>query len=468
MARKNGIVLDDSRSITKTILLLAWPVFVEQIFTTVISYADTAMVGFLGKAATASVSISNSPIFLLNGIIMALGVGITSLVARAVGQGDPEQVKSLIRHAIIAVFVIGIPITAIIIALHRLIPLWMGAEPDVLELAATYNLIVGFGRFFNIAAMTLNSAFRGYGDTKTPLVLNSLMNIVNVILNFLLINPVREITVLGLTFTMWGAGLGVKGAAIATAIGMATSGILAMYVVFFRDNEYRISLKDSWKIDITLTKRIFRISIPAMLERIFMSSSGILTSSSIATLGTAVVAANSLQLTAESLSYMPAFAFQTAIVTLVGQSLGAKRLDLAKEFIKKTLAIGVSLMVATTFALYIFGAQLISIFTPDQEVIEIGAKCLKVVAFMQVPQVVGWIFSGVLRGAGDTKFSFYITAGTQWIIRTLFTILVIRVFHMELFHVQFVILIEIIVRTLLLYLRYKSGKWHEIFDTQID
>lgn len=466
MAKKAINITDGSRSVTATILLLAWPVFVEQIFTTLISYADTAMVGSMGAVATASVSISNSPIFLLNGIIMALGVGITSLVARAVGQNDTEKVKSLIRHAILAIIYIGIPITAIVVLLHRLIPQWMGAEPDVLELASQYNLIVGFGRFFNITAMTLNSAYRGYGDTKTPLVVNSLMNIVNVILNFLLIYPIRQITVLGHSFTMWGAGLGVAGAAIATSIGMAAAGLTALWVAFFRKNEFRISFKGSWRIDKKLTGQIFKISFPAMLERLFMSSSGILTSSTIATLGTVVVAANSLQLTAESMSYMPAFAFQTAIVTLVGQSLGAKKPDLAHKFIHKTILMGTILMVMTNVGLYVLRRQLIGIFTSDQAVIAIGAECLKVVAFMQVPQVISWTFAGVLRGSGDTKYSFYVTAGTEWGIRTLFTMLTIRVFHMGLVEVQYVILVQQITRMILYYLRYKSGKWQEVFEKQ--
>lgn len=466
MAKKAINITDGSRSVTATVLLLAWPVFVEQIFTTLISYADTAMVGSMGAVATASVSISNSPIFLLNGIIMALGVGITSLVARAVGQGNTEQVKSLIRHAILAILFIGTPITAIVALLHRAIPMWMGAEPDVLELASKYNLIVAFGRFFNITAMTLNSAYRGYGDTKTPLVVNSLMNIINVIFNFLLIYPTRVIKVLGHSFTMWGAGLGVVGAAIATSIGMAVAGLMALWVAFFRKNEYKISFNSNWHIDVPLTRQIFRISFPAMLERIFMSSSGILTSSTIATLGTVVVAANSLQLTAESISYMPAFAFQTAIVTLVGQSLGAKKPDLAQKFIHKTLLMGTLLMVMTNIGLYVLRRQLIGIFTSDGAVIAIGAECLKVVAFMQVPQVISWTFAGVLRGAGDTKYSFYVTAGTEWGIRTLFTLLVIRVFHLGLVEVQFVILAQQIVRMILYYLRYKSGKWQEVFEKQ--
>ncbi|MBQ4637593.1 MAG: MATE family efflux transporter, partial [Clostridia bacterium] len=364
MAKPKFNVVDESRSPWMTIFLLAWPVLLEQIFTTLVSYADTAMVGALGASATASVSISNSPIMMLNGIIMSLGVGITALVARSAGAGDYEKVKKLIRHALMFIVILGIPIALIVILLHRQIPIWMGAGPDILDTAAEYNLYVGFGRIFAITSMMLNSAFRGYGDTKTPLIVNTTMNVVNVCFNFLLINPVREITFLGLTFTMWGAGLGVKGAAIATTLGMMAAGLMTLGVAFFRKNEFKLDFKSSWKLDIPLTKQIFKISIPAMLERLFMSSSGVLTSKTIATLGTANIAANSLCLTAESMSFMPAFAFSTAATTLVGQSLGAKKPEMAKDFVKKCAIVGSVIMMFTGAFLFFMSRQLIGLFTP--------------------------------------------------------------------------------------------------------
>ena len=131
MAKKlNFDVNDTSKSTAKLIFLLAWPVFLEQIFTTLVSYADTAMVGALGKNATASVTISNSPVFLMNGIIMSLGVGVTTLVAQATGAGDKELVKKLIRHAVMIILYLGVPITALLAILHRAIPQWMGADPE--------------------------------------------------------------------------------------------------------------------------------------------------------------------------------------------------------------------------------------------------------------------------------------------------------------------------------------------------
>lgn len=465
--KKSFNLTDESHSVSKTIFMLAWPVFLEQIFTTLIGYADTAMVGGLGKAATAAVTISNPPIFLLNGVVMSLGIGITSLVARSVGEGNQEKVRSLMRHAILAIVFIGLPICIVNIALYRMIPLWMGADVDVLPLAAKYNLIVAIGRFFNVSSMILNSAFRGYGDTKTPLLVNVLMNVVNVIFNFILIYPTRILNIFGFKFTMFGAGLGVTGAAIATLIGMTVSGVITLCIAFFRKNEYRIDIKSSWKIDRPLTRQILIISFPAMLERICISSSGILINSTIATLGTATLAANSLCFTAESISFMPSFAFQTAVTTLVGQSLGAKKPELAEKFFRKTLLFGIITMAFTGVGLFVLSNRLIGLFTPDAEVIELGAKCLRVAAFMQIPQVASWIYAGVLRGAGDTKSIFYITATTNWFVRTLWSVLAVRVFGLGLVATQYILMAEILARLVLLILRYRTGKWKGIFAKSI-
>ena len=452
-------VTDESRAVWKTVVLLAWPVFVEQIFTTLVQMADTAMVGSLGKEATAAVTISNAPVFLLNGVIMSLGVGITALIARAVGESDIARVRKLMHHTLLAILYIGVPICAIVLALSKAIPLWMGAEPNVLDLAWRYNFIVSLGRFFFIPSMVLNSAFRGYGDTKTPMVVNLITNIVNVILNFFLIYKTRPLNILGFEMIMPGAGWGVQGAAAATAVGMIVGGLLAFYIAFRKSNEYRISLKGGFKPDMPLTKLISKISIPAMLERIFMSSSGIFVTSAIASLGTVAVASNSLSLTAESMSYMPAFAFQMAITTLVGQALGAKKPDLATRFVRVTMGMGTVVMAAATAGLFIYANPIIGLFTKDAEVIALASACLRIVALIQIPQMAAWVLGGVLRGAGDTNTVFIVTAVTNWCIRTLFSVVCVRLLHMDLLAVMYVMCLEILVRLAWLFIKYKQGSW---------
>ena len=450
---------DDSISPIRIILYLAWPLFLEQILSTFVSFADTAMVGSLGVNATASISISNSFVFLLNGAIMSLGVGITAYVARTVGAKDYEAAKAYIRHSLIILVFVGVPLVVVTVALHRQIPAWMGAAPEILDQASNYLLITSLFRIFSLAQMLLSSVFRGRGDTKTPFRINVFINVLNIVGNYLLINPSHTITLGSLSIPIIGAGLGVTGAALSTGISWLIGGSALVVMLFVKDDPTQISIRDSFKPDFPLLGRVISISVPAMLERICMSSAGIIMTKTIASMGTTVVAANYVYSTAESISYMPAFAFATAATTLVGQALGAKKPQLAVRYTNYTNAIGAFIMVLAGVGLYVFAEQLVSIITPDPNAIALAATCLRIVAFIQPIQSLAWVYAGALRGAGDTKWPFYITASCNWFIRTLGATLRVRVFHMGLPEAVVCMCADNAVRALCMYLRFRTGKW---------
>ena len=155
MARKNINLTDEHIPPIKVILWLAWPLFLEQILSTFVSFVVTAMVGALGVNATASVSISNSFVFLLNGVVMALGTGLTAYVARSVGARNYEAAKAYIRHALILLLMVGLPLAFLTVVLHGKIPAWMGADPEILDDASRYLLITSIGRIFTMAIRVL-------------------------------------------------------------------------------------------------------------------------------------------------------------------------------------------------------------------------------------------------------------------------------------------------------------------------
>lgn len=160
------------------------------------------------------------------------------------------------------------------------------------------------------------------------------------------------------------------------------------------------------------------------------------------------------------LSFMPGFAFQTACTTLVGQSLGARKPDLAKRYVRYTIGIGCAVMAFAGFMLFAFARPLVGIINSDAQVVAIAEKCLKVVAFIQPIQIIAWIYAGAMRGAGDTKFAFYITAITNWTFRALGVVLVIRVFGIKELHIAVACMcLDQAARAVLMYLRYRSGKW---------
>ena len=210
-------VTDPNSKPIQVIVMLAWPIFLEQVLVSLVQSVDTAMVGSLGAAATASISISQTPINLINSVIMALGVGFTTMIARAVGAKQLEYSRLLIRQSILVVVGLGIPLSVLTFALSRKIPMWMGAAPEIWDDAQTYIRIIACSMLFRGLLMVLTAIYRGFGDSKTPMMVNIAINLVNVLGNYLLIYQTREISVFGNSFTMWGAGMGVAGAAIATA-----------------------------------------------------------------------------------------------------------------------------------------------------------------------------------------------------------------------------------------------------------
>ena len=443
----------------KAIMWLAWPVLLEQILSTLVSFADTAMVGQLGIQATASVSISNSFVFLLNSVILALGTGLTTYVARTIGAQDYEGARAYIRHAFILLGGVGLPIVSATCLLHRQIPRWMGAEPEILDAAAGYLLITSAFRIFIMAMMVLGSVFRGRGDTKTPLRVGFLVNVINIVGNYLLINPTHTVTLFNRSFTVPGAGWGVTGAAVSTGFSWFVGGSILAFLLFTKKDPSRISLQDSFKADPALIRRVVKLSLPAMLERASMSASGIVVTRSIAVLGTVALGANTVSLTAESFSYMPAFAFQMAITTLVGQSLGAGKPDLAERYVKYTSHIGIFTMTLAGLGLYIFAEPLCRIITPDAEAVALASRCLRIVSFIQPVQALTWILGGALRGAGDTRFPFYITTFGNWCIRAAGVYVAIRLLKMSLPAAIIISNIDNVVRCILMGLRVRQGKW---------
>ncbi len=459
MAKKKISIVDESKHPALIILMLAWPVILEQILVSLVMSVDVAMVGSLGKVATASISISQSPMMMINGVVMAFGVGFTALIARSVGAGDVERSRSLVRQAMSTTLLLGIPLAALCFALARAIPMWMGAEPDVLEWATQYNQIIAMSLAFRTFSMVLTAIYRGYGDTRTPMVINTAVNLTNVVGNYLLIYGPHNVTLFGKSVHIWGAGWGVAGAAAATSLSAVLGTLVLLRYTFSTHSPMQLKLGESFKLEMATMREVTRISLPAVFERFTMGGASVVVASTVASLGTVAIAANSLASTAESFCYMPGFAFGTVATTLMGQSLGAKRVDLAQKYIATCCKIGAGIMLAFSGILFIFSGPILRIFTPDPEVIAIGSTLLKILATIQAPYTLSLIWSGALRGAGDTKSTFYITLVSMWGVRILGAVVAVRVFHLGIYAVCIAMCTDNVVRMLLFFLRYKQGLW---------
>ena len=253
------------KSMLMTILALAWPTMLEQFMQTAVQYIDTAMVGTLGTQATAAVGSTATVNWLIGSTISAVGVGFLSYIAKAQGANQQKSARRAVSQAVLITVILGIFFTIVTTSLSGLVPVWMQVEPAIRAMSSKYFLILYLPMLPRAASIIFGTVLRSAGDTKSPMKIGVFVNLINVALNFLLIYPVREISFLSLDFTLWGAGLGVIGAAIASASAFTAGGICITFVLW---RHPRISPRgERFLPDLQILRPCMRVALPNMLQR---------------------------------------------------------------------------------------------------------------------------------------------------------------------------------------------------------
>ena len=408
-----------NKTMIATILALAWPTMLEQLMQTAVQYIDTAMVGSLGTHATAAVGATTTVNWLVGSTISALGVGFLSFIARAYGAGDKKAASKAVSQAVIVTFIAGTFFTALTLGLSGLVPVWMQVDPAIQDLAAKYFFILYLPMLPRTATIIFGTALRAAGDTKTPMKVGVWVNVINVCLNFLLIYPTRELTVLGLTFTMPGAGLGVLGAAAASAIAFAYGGIRITYVLW---KHPLISPRGaSFKPDMAILKPCMKIALPNMLQRFGTSLGYVAFAAMINSLGEVATAAHTIANTVESAFYIPGYGMQTAAATLAGNAYGANDKNRMNELARMFLPLEVMLMVISGGSLFLLAPPLVGIFSDSADVMALAVTVLRMVALSEPFYGFSIIVEGMMFGVGNTKQPFVFNILGMWVVRILST-----------------------------------------------
>lgn len=442
------------------VLTIALPAIIEQIMITAVQYIDTAMVGSLGQNATASVGLTSSTTWLFNGILSGAAIGFSVQVAQYIGSGNIEKAKSVIRQSLNFVLKFGILLAAVGFCLSFFLPTWLGADSEIIADAGMYFRVLSLTIPFNFCVLMLSGIIRCAGDSKTPMFLNLGINVLNVSFNFLFIYGKNTYTIFGKEITVWGAGLGVAGAALGSGLALFIISMIYLYIIFHKYEALKIHFKEDFKIKKDTFKTMLNLGVPVVLERSLMCVAQIVITVLITSMGTVAIAANYLAVTAEAISYLPAYGVAAAGTTLVGQAMGAGRKDIALKCGRIVNCFGVGIMIITGLALYLFATPLIMIFSTDPEVIELGAQVLKIVAFAEPLFGLAIVITGVLRGAGDTKAPFIICLITMWGVRITLAFLLAPTFGLS--AVWIAMSIELAVRGLLFLFRFESKKWMNI------
>lgn len=413
-----------------TIFALAWPTMLEQLMQTAVQYVDVAMVGSLGTQATAAVGATGTVSWLVGSTISAIGIGFLAYISQACGAGEYQNAKKASAQSVLAVLVLGALFTALTLGLSGMVPVWMQVDPQIQQISSLYFFIIYSPMLFRTAIIIFGTVLRSAGDTKTPMLVGLLMNLLNLVLNFLLIYPCRHISIFGLSLFMPGAGWGIVGAAVGTAISFVVGGIIITAKLF--THKFVSPKGYSIKPDRAVLLPCVKVAIPNCLQRFGTSLGYVVFAAMINSLGDVATAAHTIANTVESAFYIPGFGMQTAAATLAGNAWGANDTKRIKDLTRMILPIEVILMILSGGLLFLLAPGMMSLFSKDQQVIMLGATVLRMVALSEPFYGVTIIIEGMMQGMGNTVIPFVCNIIGMWLIRIVGTLICVEVFDLGL------------------------------------
>lgn len=402
--QEGGMLLNKVQKVLK----IALPAVFEMTFYTLISVVDTALVGKYGADnALSAVGFSTEIIATVMNmfISMGVGVGITTMVAQNIGAGKKERAEEFFNQGILIGIFVSIVICSILGFFPKQVLRVFGASGSILKDGSGFIRIVIIGAFFNMLNSMMNSALRGTGNTIIPFCVSFIINVVAIPLDIVLI------------FGKFGLKpLGIIGSAIATSTGYICGFIfLCFYFKFFSSFKLRIDYIK--KVNKDYIRKIIRLAIPSGLQEGAFSVSRLVTVSMIMYIGTKAFAANQITTQIESISFMPGWGFAVAATSLVGQRIGAKDYDNAREYAKISTVLGICVMLVCSVLFFAIPETIVKLFINKSDTIDLAKGCLIIAAIEQPFMALSMVLGGVLKGAGDTKTPFKIALISSWLIR---------------------------------------------------
>ena len=443
-----------------TILTLAWPTMLEQLMQTAVQYIDTAMVGSLGTDATAAVGSTTTVNWLIGSTVSAVSVGFLAFISQANGAGNREGVKKASSQAVLAVLVCGLFFTAVALSLSGIVPVLMQVDENIRELSSQYFFILYVPMLARAATIIFGTMLRAVGDTKTPMLVGIWVNVINVILNFLLIYPTRTVEIFTLSLTIPGAGWGVLGAAIASAISLIFGGISITVTLWKHPllSPKGQSIKPDWQI----LKPCLKVALPNALQRFATSLGYVCFAAMVNSLGEISTAAHTIANTVESAFYIPGYGMQTAAATLAGNALGAKDKQKIHDLSRMILIIEVIFMIASGALLFIFAPNMMKLFSKDEQVIMLGATVLRMVAVSEPFYGFSIIVEGMMQGMGRTVMPFISNIIGMWGIRIVGTFICTQLMSMGLVSAWACMIMHNMMLFIMFAIYYLTGKWNPL------
>lgn len=429
---------------------LSIPSMLAQISTVMMFFIDASMVGHLGAEASASIGLIESTTWLVGSLLSAAATGFSVQVAHFIGANDFVKARQVFRHALICGLAFSVFLSLIGVGIHSHLPYWLGGGADIASASSgyflIYSLVLPFVYLYHTSEMMLKSA----GNMHTPSVMAVLVCICDVIFNYIFIYICK---------------FGVVGAAMGTALAYICISLPNLYLSACKNRMLNLRqdhVRFHWVKE--YVQRACKISIPIAIQNILMSGAQIVSTMIVAPLGNIAIAAHSFAITAESLCYMPGYGIGDAATTLVGQTHGAGRIDLCKNFAYMTVGLGMLVMALMGVIMYVFAPEMIGVLSPVEAIRQLGTTCLRIEAFAEPFFAASIVTYSVCVGAGDTFKPAAINLGTMWLVRLTLAYGLSKSYGLE--GVWIAMATELTFRGVLFLIRLFRGSWMKSFQVR--
>ena len=457
----------DTLSQVKLTALLSFPSMMAQMVHIMMQYIDASMVGSLGAEASASIGLVSTSIWLFGSLCAAVSVGFYVQVAHKIGANDFAGAREVLRQSFLSCILFALVLSGIGVGISSSLPHWLGGGEDICHDASLYFMFFSMCLPFSMLNSLCAGMLRCSGNMHIPSILNISLCLLDIFFNWLLIFPTRTFHLFTfspfhLSLTIPGAGLGVVGAVLGTAIAFIICSSLMCYFTVVRSKELSLKQDSGTFIpQLKTLKESFHIAAPIAVEHVILCGAQIVSTIIVAPLGTIAIAANSFGITVEALCYMPGYGIGDAATTLVGQSLGAGRRHLARSFGRITLGMGMTFMTLMAVVMYCCSPDLMAVMTPDLNVQRLTVQILRIEAFAEPMFAASIVCYGIFVGARDTLIPCTMNLGSMWLVRIVLAYLLVT--SMGLQGVWIAMAIELCFRGIIFLIRFRSNSWLKAF-----
>jgi putative MATE family efflux protein len=438
-------------SILKRFWILAWPTVIYALLETGVGMVDIYFAGFIGPEAVAAIGFSRQIFLVLLIGTLSITTGTITMVSQYYGAHKYESASVVAYHSFLLSILAGIVFGLLGFLLARPSLVLMGAEDEVLRFGAGYLQILLGGVIFLLINFCTNAIFRALGDSKTPLKIAALINLLNILFNYMFM------------FGFWLIPpFGVSGLAIGTILARLIGSILSLRILTDRNRIVRLHYGAT--LQFSIFRQLIRIGLPSGVSGFVRNGARILFFRLIAgtAAGTAAVAAATIGFQFRLLAIMPSLAFQVAASALVGQSIGAKKLKEAEAYGWTSIQFCSLIMAFLSLLVFLFPTTIMQWFTDNLKVIALGQTALRFIALEQFCNSVSIVASGALSGAGDTKPAMHYTILSQWIIMIPLAAVLSFYTSLDIMGAWIAWGFAPVIQAILTIIRFKRGKWKEI------